>query len=545
MIDFSTLQGLTIPEGVVTEITDADGRVLWTSWETSGNVILEVEKITSDTYAGSATYTGESFVLLDIYPKTNGTVTVTYGGVTKTVTDTSGAEEPNAVQVFFGTFNGVADEVETPASGELVIEGDYEAVARGTYSASKHNNRYFTNIKEIKDLGVVTHIPASAFANCKEITSVRLPSCVNTIFYGAFLECTGLASIVIPNGVANIEGLAFSGCTSLKKVHIPATITRVNKTGTLKGNPWAEINKANIITVAETNSYYKIDGNCLIEIATNKLISGFLDSVIPETVTSIDYSAFRGCTGLTSIAIPEAVTIIYDSAFADCTGLTGITIPAAVTSIGSSAFRGCTGLTSAIFANTLGWYVSTSSTATSGAPVKLADEANNATLLASTHSSKYWYYTAEPFAFAIGDQSVSCVYGLTWSEWVESEYNTLGLTIVNNRVQAQDGLNVCTENGLVSSADLVSPLETYFLSDGTFVINLVYDSYEYRAEYGMTWGEWLESEYNTVGLYPNDSTGWIYSSDGLTVLCTGTYESPTQVLATDVIDPDTVYRLYA
>lgn len=29
MIDFATLQGLSIPEGVVTEITDAQGRVLW------------------------------------------------------------------------------------------------------------------------------------------------------------------------------------------------------------------------------------------------------------------------------------------------------------------------------------------------------------------------------------------------------------------------------------------------------------------------------------------------------------------------------------
>lgn len=32
MIDFSTLQGLTIPEGVVTQITDASGRVLWSSY---------------------------------------------------------------------------------------------------------------------------------------------------------------------------------------------------------------------------------------------------------------------------------------------------------------------------------------------------------------------------------------------------------------------------------------------------------------------------------------------------------------------------------
>ncbi len=31
MIDFSTLQGLTIPEGVVTKITDASGRVLWSA----------------------------------------------------------------------------------------------------------------------------------------------------------------------------------------------------------------------------------------------------------------------------------------------------------------------------------------------------------------------------------------------------------------------------------------------------------------------------------------------------------------------------------
>ena len=31
MIDFSTLQGLTIPEGVVTQIADASGRVIWSA----------------------------------------------------------------------------------------------------------------------------------------------------------------------------------------------------------------------------------------------------------------------------------------------------------------------------------------------------------------------------------------------------------------------------------------------------------------------------------------------------------------------------------
>lgn len=35
MIDFSTLQGLTIPEGVVTHIADASGMVLWSAKKTA------------------------------------------------------------------------------------------------------------------------------------------------------------------------------------------------------------------------------------------------------------------------------------------------------------------------------------------------------------------------------------------------------------------------------------------------------------------------------------------------------------------------------
>ena len=56
------------------------------------------------------------------------------------------------------------------------------------------------------------------------------------------------------------------------------------------------------------------------------------------SVTSIGWSAFRACSGLTSITIPNSVTSIGNSAFSDCSGLTSITIPNSVTSIGDSAF---------------------------------------------------------------------------------------------------------------------------------------------------------------------------------------------------------------
>ena len=186
MIDFSTLQGLTIPEGVVTQIADASGRVLW-ALKSGTKAVLQVEKITSKTYAGGTTYNNEQFILLDIYPTTNGTVTVTYGGLTKTITDTSGAAEPNAQQVFFGTLYGVSDSVTTPASGELTIEGDYAGYGiGGVIENSKNLSSYKPCITAIVEFGEPEFIPACAFNGCSKVGNVVIPDSVKSIGDYAF-----------------------------------------------------------------------------------------------------------------------------------------------------------------------------------------------------------------------------------------------------------------------------------------------------------------------------------------------------------------------
>ena len=269
MINFPTLQGLTIPEGVVTQIADASGRVIW-AVRSGGKVVLKVEKVTSNTKAGETTYTDEQFILFDIYPKTNGTVKITYCGLPKTITDTSGAEAPNAQQVFFGTFNGVSDSVETPASGELTIEGDYYAFGQGSWSqGSKIDvaSVHIGCIKEIVSFGKPTEIPYLAFTNCTELRNVEIPNGVVRILPSAFSGCYGLASVTIPDGVTDIlqDAFFYNKTNALKTVTIHSTTPpQLNPDygGRTFGNPTSEYFVLEKIIVPKGcgNAYKTADG---------------------------------------------------------------------------------------------------------------------------------------------------------------------------------------------------------------------------------------------------------------------------------------------
>ena len=144
---------------------------------------------------------------------------------------------------------------------------------------------------------------------------------VTNIEYSAFSGCTGLVSVDIPDSVTSIVEGAFYGCTGLKKVNITSI------------EAWCNI--------SFSGSY----SNPLCY-AGNLYLNGELvtELVIPDSVTSIDNSTFRGCTGLVSLDIPDSVTSIGSYAFCDCTGLVSVDIPDSVTSIGEWAFSGCTGL---------------------------------------------------------------------------------------------------------------------------------------------------------------------------------------------------------
>ena len=169
----------------------------------------------------------------------------------------------------------------------------------------------------------VTSIGGGAFWGCSSLTAITLPEVVTSIGGSAFRDCLNLTTINIPKGVTSIGSSAFYECSSLTAVYISDIAAWCN----IEFPSW----DSNPLTYA--NNLY-LNGELVTEL------------IIPEGVTSIGNSAFRGCRSLTSITIPESVTSIGKSAFEDCCSLTTITIPKSVTSIGDLAFCWCSNLTS-------------------------------------------------------------------------------------------------------------------------------------------------------------------------------------------------------
>lgn len=75
------------------------------------------------------------------------------------------------------------------------------------------------------------------------------------------------------------------------------------------------------------------------------------DVVIPDGVTSIQWSVLKGCKTLTTLTIPDSVKQIGSEAFANCDCLKSITICGAVKSIGWGAFANCNELTAVSLLN--------------------------------------------------------------------------------------------------------------------------------------------------------------------------------------------------
>ncbi len=262
--------------------------------------------------------------------------------------------------------------------------------SENTYSVTKIGNYAFyacSNLTSVTIPTSVTNIEGHAFQLCNALSSVNISEKVTDIGIWAFAGCSNLFSIDIPNSVKNLGGYAFSGsgltsvnipnsvisigdyifngCTNLKSVSLGNSVTSIgayafyncygltsitipNSVSSIETEAFKGCYGLTTMYVDEGNNVYDSRENCnaIINTASNTLIAGCQNTIIPNSVTGIGTGAFYGCSGLTSITIPNSVNSIESYAFAWCNNLNPLFIPNSVTNIESYAFEYCINMTS-------------------------------------------------------------------------------------------------------------------------------------------------------------------------------------------------------
>ena len=165
------------------------------------------------------------------------------------------------------------------------------------------------------------------------IKKVIVEEGVSSLGNCSFLGCT-MTSIHLPNTLVKIGHSSFNDCIFLESLNIPKSVTTIYS-WPLFYNP----RDLSTITVdTENETFYDGNGsNCIIDKATQCLVFGCKNTIIPNTVKKIGEYAFCGNKNITDITIPNSVTYIGKYAFG-ATSLKSISIPASVTEIGQRAF---------------------------------------------------------------------------------------------------------------------------------------------------------------------------------------------------------------
>lgn len=148
-----------------------------------------------------------------------------------------------------------------------------------------------------------------------------------------------ISRVNIPEGLITIADSAFRNCNQNGVIYIPKSVEKI---GVLAFSPLYHIDG---FVVDPDNLYYDSREGCnaIIEKATNTILAGSNNTVIPDGVERIAQEAFVGAMRLKHPVLPGSLKEIGESAFTH-SGIEGIDIPKGVTRLERYTFQYCENL---------------------------------------------------------------------------------------------------------------------------------------------------------------------------------------------------------
>ena len=176
----------------------------------------------------------------------------------------------------------------------------------------------------------VKAIGSYAFFELGEMTSLKIPECVETIEFYACRGCTNLVTATLPSNLTTLGNAVFFNCSKLDVGYIPDSVTSMGR-----DTFWG-------CTSMRTVKFSSHVGD--IGAMTCYNCDSLTEVTIPDCVTNIGVSAFLNCDNLRSATLPQGEVTFGNYAFNNCLSLEVVDIPSGFTDF-DNAFHNCPSLT--------------------------------------------------------------------------------------------------------------------------------------------------------------------------------------------------------
>ncbi|MBQ4443692.1 MAG: leucine-rich repeat protein [Clostridia bacterium] len=186
-------------------------------------------------------------------------------------------------------------------------------------------------------------IGVEAFAGCKLSGELTLPANTKSIGERCFKDNQDLTTVTVPSGVDSIGIEAFAGCKGITTITLPFVGTERNTRSGKYSLFGAIFNMAapDDENMSEYTNAYTYDSKIINDGSSEwrYWVPNATINVILNSVCELPVGAFIRCYRLQTVSLPTGITAIPYDAFWDCAELTEIRIPEGVETIGDQAFE--------------------------------------------------------------------------------------------------------------------------------------------------------------------------------------------------------------